>query len=100
MSTVLAITVTAVEGRRDDLVAAFEAILGDTRSFDGNISVEILLSDANQDDVLLFEEWESQDHYAKYKAWRSSSGTSVISSSGLVEGPPQTLVYSRPKSMG
>ncbi len=95
MSIILAITVPAVEGRRDDLVAAFNAVLADTRAFDGCISVDILLATESPNDLVLLEEWESSEHYDKYRQWRAESGTSVLNGSGLTSGTPSTVYYSR-----
>ena len=95
MSIILAITVPAAEGKRDDLVAAFNAVLAYTRAFDGCMSVDILTAADSPNDVLLFEEWESREHYDKYRQWRAESGTSVINGSGLTDGTPSTAYYSR-----
>lgn len=95
MSIILAITVPAAEGKREDLVAAFNGVLSDTRAFEGCISVDILLATDSPNDLVLFEEWESAEHYDKYRQWRAESGTSVINGSGLTNGTPLTAYYSR-----
>lgn len=95
VSIILVISVPAAEGRRDDLVAAFNNVLGDTRAFDGCIDVQILLAADSPSELVLLEEWESRDHYDLYRQWRAESGTSVLNRSGLTSGAPTTVFYSR-----
>jgi len=95
MSIILAITVPAAEGKRDDLVAAFNEVLPATRAFEGCISVEILLAVESPNDLVLLEEWESREDYDNYRQWRTESGTSVLNGSGLTDGAPSTVQYVR-----
>jgi quinol monooxygenase YgiN len=58
----------------EELKSTFEAILPDTRSYDGCISVEVII---NQDDplnVILLEVWETREHQEKYIQWRAETG--------------------------
>lgn len=58
----------------DELKSMFDAILLDTRSYDGCMGVSVI---SNQDDPLnlvLFETWETRKHYETYLAWRAETG--------------------------
>lgn len=58
----------------DELNLTLIKILPDTRSFDGCLNVKVTV---NQDDplnIVIFETWESRQHYETYLAWRSDTG--------------------------
>ncbi len=58
----------------EELKSTFENILPDTRKYDGCIGVQVI---GNQDDslnLILFETWESRQHYEKYLGWRMETG--------------------------
>src|ERR1700722_2306648 len=61
-------------GKGADLLAAFTASLGDTRTFDGCISVKTFVDADNPDTVLLIEEWDSRSQQEAYLNWRVESG--------------------------
>lgn len=56
------------------LLEAFTASLGDTRAFDGCLSVKTFVDADNPDTVMLIEEWDSKDQQEAYLAWRIESG--------------------------
>ncbi|MCJ8269145.1 MAG: antibiotic biosynthesis monooxygenase [Psychrosphaera sp.] len=56
------------------LKSAFENTLPDTRSFDGCISVQVIINQDNPLILILFETWQSRQHYEKYCGWRDESG--------------------------
>ena len=76
---IVTISFQAADGKRDDLVETMNAILPDTRAFDGCNNIALTESTETPGLLMLLEDWESADHYAKYKAWRAESGTSVLS---------------------
>ena len=58
----------------NDVIAALQDILPDTRAYDGCSGVEVSV---NQDDglnILLIEQWASREHYERYLAWREETG--------------------------
>jgi quinol monooxygenase YgiN len=57
----------------ETLVQAFPAALPDTRAFAGCRNVNIYRSNHDQNKILLIEEWDSQEAYEKYLAWRKES---------------------------
>ena len=40
-----------------------KSILPDTRSYDGNIGINVIRNQDDQDVLVLVEEWESKAHY-------------------------------------
>jgi quinol monooxygenase YgiN len=74
MSVTVLLEVLSKPESIDELKQTLKAILPDTRSYDGCISVQVVL---NQDDplnLILNETWESRAHYEKYFAWRAETG--------------------------
>jgi len=55
-----------------------------TRAYDGAIRIETLLSNDN-DDVILYEEWESVEHHQAYLGWRVETGLADFMSSNGIE---------------
>ena len=49
------------------------ATLGDTRTYDGCIKVDVY-EDENSSTITLFEEWETLAHQQKYLEWRIETG--------------------------
>ena len=61
--------------RRDplaDAVAAVDAILKDTRAFDGCLGIEVLEDLADPAHLTIVEHWESLQHDDAYRAWRGT----------------------------
>jgi len=52
----------------------FTEILPDTRSFEGNISAHLFQNGQIDNALVLYEEWVSDAHFAKYIAWRKEIG--------------------------
>ena len=63
----------AQEGKLEDLKNLMRQALGDTRAFDGCISIDVYIDDHSQT-MHLIEDWESLDHYDKYLRWRLETG--------------------------
>jgi quinol monooxygenase YgiN len=61
-------------GMGETLLSAFTATLGDTRAFDGCISVETFVDNDNPDTVMLIEDWDSRAQQEAYLGWRVESG--------------------------
>tara|TARA_B100000767_G_scaffold273191_1_gene302676 strand:- start:926 stop:1219 length:294 start_codon:yes stop_codon:yes gene_type:complete len=75
----------------DELVATFDAILPDTRNYEGCIEVKVL---ANQDDpanIVLLEKWKTRADYEAYVAWRAEQGT--LESLGALLASPPSIRY-------
>lgn len=55
-----------------------------TRSYDGAMRIETLLSN-DSNDVVLYEEWESVEHHQAYVGWRVETGLADFLSSNGIE---------------
>lgn len=78
---------------RDDVLehahAAIDAILADTRAFDGSLGIEVLRDVADHAHVTIVERWESLQHDDAYRAWRATpEGASDL---GRLLAEPPTL---------
>ena len=87
MATTVILEVTAQPGKGADLIAAFDSILPDTRSYQGCQGVTVHQDAGNPDVLVLIEHWESADDHAAYSEWRKNSGTL---------GPLMSLAAARP----
>jgi quinol monooxygenase YgiN len=56
----------------DGAAALITDVLTATRSFDGNLGVEVLIDEADPTHMVLVETWESPRHDAAYRDWRST----------------------------
>ncbi len=68
------------------LHAELHAILRDTRAFEGNLGVDVLIDTADPTHIVLVERWASEDRDAAYRAWRAGDGQTNLAS--LVTTPP------------
>ena len=73
----------------DGRVALIDFLSGEdgltiTRSYEGAIRLETLLS-SDSDDVVLYEEWESVEHHKAYVGWRVETGLADFLSSNGIE---------------
>ena len=57
----------------ESLEEGFRASLGDTRSFEGCLDLEVTFEAASSTFVVI-QEWESVAHYDRYLAWRVENG--------------------------
>ena len=82
-------TVVAVFPTKPDDVATmesgFRASLGDTRAFDGCISIDAYF-DASTSTFVVIQSWESISHYDRYLDWRKSNGLLDMFDRVLVDG--------------
>ena len=90
--TVTLLFPTKVE-ESDAFYETLTSALGDTRAYDGCISVTTHrdLDDASK--VLLIERWESREHQLKYLQWRAETG--LLEAIGpMLAGAPVITAYS------
>jgi quinol monooxygenase YgiN len=66
---------------------ALEQSLGDTRAFDGCLGATVLADIADEQHLILIEEWASLAHDKAYRKWRAGAGA-MTSTAGLFDGPP------------
>lgn len=66
-------------------------VLADTRNFDGNLGVDVLIDQDDPAHVIAHERWASIEHDAAYRAWRATeAGSSAL---GTVLAGPPTLTF-------
>jgi quinol monooxygenase YgiN len=73
MSDLVVLNFKAAPGKFEALGALFQAVLGDTRAFDGCIRVDVF-ADETTSIYTLVEEWESVAHQQRYLQWRIDTG--------------------------
>ena len=74
----------AAEGKFEALGNYFEVVLGDTRSFDGCIKVDVF-ADESTGTYILVEEWETFFAHDNYVSWRTEQGD-VNETGALLDG--------------
>jgi quinol monooxygenase YgiN len=77
----------AKDGKISELLSLFKEILPETRSYEGCISLDMLVDEDIEGDFTLNEVWESRDHYQTYFNWRVETGV-LDKIVALVEDPP------------
>ena len=73
-------------GHADGFCELIPTLLRDTAKFEGFRSIRVVRNGANPDRVMLIEEWDSEDHYKKYIAWRTERGDMDRTADLLVDG--------------
>jgi quinol monooxygenase YgiN len=73
MAELVVLNFKAADGKFDALADMFRAVLGDTRSYDGCIKVDVY-EDRGNSTITLVEEWETLSHQQKYLGWRIETG--------------------------
>ena len=63
------------QGKMGELVTLLEELFPSTRTFEGCISIVLLIDEDQPNHWTLLGEWESKDHHERYFAWRAESGT-------------------------
>ena len=74
----------AAEGKFEALGNFFKAVLGDTRSFDGCVKVDVY-ADELAATYPLVEEWETFSAHDNYVSWRTDKGD-LDKTGDLVDG--------------
>ena len=73
MKNLVIVSFPAKENMMNELKETLKQALPDTRSFNGCISVDTYIDEANNT-IHLIEDWESLDDQAKYLNWRIETG--------------------------
>jgi quinol monooxygenase YgiN len=60
--------------RATDGLSVVDAILRDTRAFEGCIGVDVLVDVEDRAHVTIVERWQSIGHDDAYRAWRATPG--------------------------
>lgn len=70
------------------------SVLGETRAFRGCIHIHGYRDRARENRVVMIEEWESQEDYDAYIAWRTQSGA-FDKLPAMLEEPMQVIALDR-----
>ena len=84
MGELVVLDFKAADGKFDALADMFRAVLGDTRSYDGCIKVDVY-EDRGSSTITLVEEWESLSHQRIYLGWRIETGIQEVTKD-ILEG--------------
>ena len=85
MTTIVIVEVKAKQGSVDDLLTTFSKFTPVARSTTGNISLDLIRDQDDPDTIILYEKWETRDHYEKYLARFEELGKREILEA-LIEG--------------
>lgn len=78
--------------RLDDSQEVIGAVLKDTRAFDGNQGLEVLVDVDDPAHVTIVEHWASLEHDTAYREWRATpEGASGLGD--ILAGPPVLTRY-------
>jgi heme-degrading monooxygenase HmoA len=76
MSEVFILTLTAAEGRYEELASAMQAILPDTAAFKGAEMIRAA-GDPVARTVTIYEVWDTAESHTAYTTWRGERGDSA-----------------------
>ncbi len=94
MSTVVLLELQIKPEAVNEAKAFFKEILPDTRSYAGCLGLDVYGNLDDSGNLVLYERWESRDHYQKYLNWRTETGALEKLGSKLA-GPPKIRYYER-----
>jgi len=90
------VTITLVFTLKPEAVDPFckglPEMLKDTKKFAGFRNIRIVRHKTDTNQVAFIEEWDSEDAYNKYIAWRTERGD-MDAMAGILAGPPKMDVW-------
>lgn len=92
MKSLVIATFPAQEGKLEELKQLFRDALGDTRAFDGCLSIDVHVEQGSET-VHLIEYWESLGHYETYLQWRMENGLADLLNPILEGGAAGLKIY-------
>ena len=78
MTTIVIIELRAKQGSADDLLSTFKQFTPQARRSEGNISLDLIRGQDDPDVIVLYEQWETRNHFEKYLAWFEEQGRRKI----------------------
>lgn len=87
MAVTVLLTIHTKPDRSDDMVKFLADILGDSRAWNGCISISVTRDQADENEIYVVERWETRKDHEEYFAWRVESGT-LSESLQYMEGGP------------
>ncbi|MDH2443366.1 antibiotic biosynthesis monooxygenase [Amnibacterium sp. CER49] len=92
MTTTALLDLHVRQDRLADSAGVIDAVLRDTRAFDGCLGIEVLVDEADAAHVTVVERWRSLEHDDAYRAWRATpEGASGLGE--MVDRPPVLTRY-------
>ncbi len=76
------------------LMETLRDVLPDTRSYEGNQSVDVYQKVDDPETCIIHSQWDSQGHWEKYIAWREETGV-LASFVEELEGPPTIRFFNK-----
>jgi quinol monooxygenase YgiN len=67
-------------------------VLQDTRAFDGNLGIDVLIDEDDEAHWIVYEVWESVEHDQAYRAFRAGEGK-ITELPALLASPPVKTRY-------
>jgi quinol monooxygenase YgiN len=94
MSVVVLLELQVKPEAVNEVKANFKKLLPETRAYAGCLGLDVYGNMDDSGNIVLYERWESRDHYQKYLAWRTETG--VLNALGAnLTGPPKIRYYER-----
>ena len=78
----------------NEVKAMLKKLLPDTRAYAGCQGIDIYGNLDDTGNLVFYERWDSRDHYQKYLAWRTETGT-VDQLSAKLTAPPSIRYFER-----
>lgn len=75
-----------------EAVRAAAAAVKDTRAFEGNEGVQVVIDDGDASHVAIIESWSSREANDAYQAWRAGDGVPA-ELIAMLAGPPVLTVW-------
>lgn len=92
MATTVIVEIKAKPGVGDELLNTLEALLPDTRGYDGCIGLDTYRNQDDSNVLVLVSQWQTRGHYEKYLAWREEIGT-FEQIDPMIDRPPSVRYF-------
>jgi quinol monooxygenase YgiN len=90
------VTITYILNLKPEASAPFCAVipetLKDTKKFSGFRNIRIMKNKADENQLIFIEEWDSEEDYMKYIAWRTERGE-MDNMAAALTSPPKFDVW-------
>ena len=77
MTTIVILDIPAGPEVRDAVLKLMHDALPTTRAFDGCEGLEMLVTQDDPGNIVIYERWKSRAHYDAYRAFRAETGFSA-----------------------
>ena len=77
MTTIVILDIPATADTRDAIYTTLSEALVETRRFEGNEGLELLVNQEDNANIVVYERWRSREDYDRYLAFRQESGFSA-----------------------